>query len=92
MSEIICESCGREDDCIPRMLCTACHKNLTGIAECCGNALNLQAENKKLKKAINGALAIKDIWLPNEDGEGYRSGEYAALSIMEQSFDDCLKD
>lgn len=42
MSEILCECCGREDDCIPRMLCAACHKNMTEIAECCTSAQELK--------------------------------------------------
>jgi hypothetical protein len=34
------------------MICTACHKNLTGIAECCKSAQDLKAENTKLKEAL----------------------------------------
>ena len=52
MSEIICECCGREDDCIPRMLCTACEKNLKGMAECCVAAHKLKAENVQLKEYV----------------------------------------
>jgi hypothetical protein len=30
------------------MICTACQKNLTGIADCCKSAQGIKAENAKL--------------------------------------------
>lgn len=91
MSEIICECCSREDDCIPRMLCSACHKNLTGIAKCCASAQKLKAKNNILSEAIKAALRIRALWQPIPYSVG-NPDEDIAISLMAQGFEQALKE
>ena len=43
---------------------------------------NLQAENKRLREALQAALRIKQLWLPSEEWEESHKSEAIALTAM----------
>ena len=59
------------------------------LIDCCDKNDRLEAENKELKRSIQGALSIKALWEPAESMENVDEGK--AILKMAEHFERALK-